>query len=196
MSDRRRLFVLLASAAILSGLGLSGFAFSATHKTAGEWGLSAFAKYVTIPGATRVGSKTCVNCHSDLSSNFSHAFHAQQGLECEDCHGPGSLHVAGNGDVSKIISFSTRSAKEANGVCLSCHVQDEKLRAWMAGPHASNAVRCTDCHQIHAPALRAANTERMSFDTSTRGAFRARLVSPETNVAVRTESETNEACLK
>jgi formate-dependent nitrite reductase cytochrome c552 subunit len=85
-----------------------------------------------------------------VSSSFRHAFHAQQGIECEDCHGAGSLHVAGGGDVTKIVSYKQRSARDANGACLSCHAQDDRIRNWMTGPHASNNVRCTECHQIHA----------------------------------------------
>src|SRR3974377_1326771 len=79
--------------------------------------VESFAKYVEIPGATRVGSDACTSCHThrDLAADFPHAFHAQHAVECEDCHGPGSLHIDGGGDVTKIISFRTRTAEEANG---------------------------------------------------------------------------------
>src|ERR1035437_8812685 len=97
-----------------------------------HYGITSFAKYVQIPGATPVGAETCTTCHSEVAKDFRHAFHAQQGIECEQCHGPGSLHVEGGGDVSKIISFSHRSATDANGVCLSCHAQDAKVRNWIA----------------------------------------------------------------
>jgi len=64
-----------------------------------------YGTYVEIPGASRVGSDTCMGCHADTSKNFQHAFHKQQNVECEDCHGNGSLHVDGGGDVAKIVSF-------------------------------------------------------------------------------------------
>ena len=114
-----------------------------------EYAISSYAKYVQILGATPMGADACATCHADIAKDFRHAFHAQQGVECEQCHGPGSLHVQGGGDVSKIISFRQRSATDSNGVCLSCHARDEKIRNWMAGPHASNKVRCIDCHQTH-----------------------------------------------
>src|SRR5271169_2312494 len=114
-----------------------------------EYTISSFAKYVQIPGATASGSETCTTCHADIAKDYRHAFHAQQGVECEQCHGPGSLHVQGGGDISKIISFSHRSAADANGVCLSCHAKDAKIRNWLTGTHSSNQVRCIDCHQSH-----------------------------------------------
>jgi len=64
-----------------------------------------FSKFVDIPGATAVGADTCTTCHSEVAADFRHAFHAQQGVDCEACHGPGGLHVQGGGDISKIISF-------------------------------------------------------------------------------------------
>ena len=114
-----------------------------------EYAISSYAKYVQIPGATPMGAEACATCHADIAKDFRHAYHAQQGVECEQCHGSGSLHVSGGGDVSKIISFGKRSATDANGVCLSCHARDASIRNWVAGPHASSRVRCTDCHQTH-----------------------------------------------
>jgi predicted CXXCH cytochrome family protein len=155
-----------------------------------------FAKFVDVPGASSVGSETCTTCHGDVSKNFQHAFHKQQGVECEDCHGNGSLHVEGGGDVKKIVSFSKRPVQAANGVCLSCHTRGEKIRHWLGGSHSANHVRCIDCHQIHQAAFEAAKESRISFDQATRGALTAASVSPETNVIVRPVWETNDACLK
>ncbi|HYA64777.1 MAG TPA: cytochrome c3 family protein [Candidatus Sulfotelmatobacter sp.] len=158
--------------------------------------IASFAQYVQIPGAKPVGADTCTGCHKAVAQNFQHAFHAQQGVECEQCHGNGSLHVDGGGDVTKIVAFSKRTPEQANGVCLSCHARGEKTRHWISGSHAANHVRCVDCHQIHHTALRAAKGDRISFDQATRGALTAASVSPETNVIVRPMWETNDACLK
>ena len=102
----------------------------------------------------------------------------------------------GGGDVTKIVAFSKRAPAEANGACLSCHGRDEKARHWISGSHAVNHVRCMDCHQIHAEALKTAKSERIGFDLAARGALVAATVSPETNAVIRSLSETNDACLK
>lgn len=158
--------------------------------------IASFAKYLEIPGAKPVGAENCANCHDAVAKNFGHAFHAQQGVECEDCHGAGSLHVDGGGDVAKIVAFGKRTPDEANGVCLSCHARDEKARHWISGSHAVNHVRCIDCHQIHVTALKAERGKLASFDQSTKGALAVASVSPETNAIIRPMWQTNEACLK
>ncbi|MGO8952261.1 MAG: DmsE family decaheme c-type cytochrome [Rhodomicrobium sp.] len=56
------------------------------------------------PGATLVGSKTCLGCHAPLGELFSHTLmgrlHTQGKLECETCHGPASVHVRSVGCAS------------------------------------------------------------------------------------------------
>ena len=159
-------------------------------------GTGLFAKHLQIPGAKPVGADTCANCHADVAKNFQHAFHSQQGVTCEDCHGNGSLHVDGGGDVSKIISLKNRPAVDANGICLNCHAQDENARHWATGAHAANGVRCIDCHQVHAAAVRSVEAGRANFDTATRDAQSVNLVSPETNIMVQSRTVSNEACLR
>ncbi len=189
---RRSFWVLVFAAALLTAFLYLPLptAIGATQ------GTGLFSKYLQIPGAEPVGSDTCASCHADVAKNFQHAFHAQQGVACENCHGNGSLHVEGGGDVSKIIVLPKRPAAEANGVCLNCHAQDENTRHWAAGVHAANGVRCIDCHQVHAPAVQSAHEARANFDTATQDARNANLVSPETNVLVESRSQMNAACLR
>jgi predicted CXXCH cytochrome family protein len=169
------------------------FPSSATKHS--DYTVSSLAKYVQIPGAKPAGSEVCTTCHEDTAKDFRHALHAQQGVECEQCHGPGSLHVESGGDVSKIISFRQRSAADANGACLSCHITDASVRNWMTGRHASNKVRCTDCHQIHGYA-KSGSKPRVSFDLMTTSAGNAveNLV-PETKQNVQPLWQANDACL-
>ncbi len=193
---RRFLLFLALGAAFGASLLLSSHSSLAQKKTS-YWGIAGFAKYVTIPGAKPVGSEACAACHSDLSNNFRHAFHSQQGLACEDCHGAGSLHVEGGGDVSKIVSYRRRSPSEANGACLSCHAEDEKIRNWIAGKHTSSGVRCTDCHQIHGQQGKGNDSPRMTFDTSSLGRVKAvEDLVPESKVMMEPRWQKNDSCLR
>ena len=104
--------------------------------------------------AQYVGIDVCKTCHEELyQKNFEHTQHFKTTLEdghgCESCHGPGSLHVEGGGDVSKIISFKTLSKNEANGRCLSCHGTKHEQRHFSASSHNNNDVGCIDCHSPH-----------------------------------------------
>jgi DmsE family decaheme c-type cytochrome len=104
--------------------------------------------------AEYVGSDTCTACHEDIYQNhFEKTPHfkttLQDGHGCESCHGPGSEHVAGGGDVSKIVSFSTLSKQEATNRCLTCHGESHAQRHFSVSAHAGNDVGCLDCHSPH-----------------------------------------------
>ncbi|HYL93393.1 MAG TPA: DmsE family decaheme c-type cytochrome, partial [Alphaproteobacteria bacterium] len=155
------------------------------------------ARAVEIPGATRVGGETCTGCHEETANNFRHAFHAQQGIECEDCHGAGSLHAESAGDTKKIMSFKKRTERQANAVCLSCHGQDETIRNWIVGPHEAGRVRCTDCHEVHSKAIQKTAADRVSYDTMSAGrATAVESIVPESKVFLEPKSQGTENCLK
>jgi cbb3-type cytochrome oxidase cytochrome c subunit len=78
---------------------------SAAKQAAQE--MAPFAKYLRIAGAKPVGSETCATCHAEVAKNFQHAYHAQQGVQCEECHGNGSLHVDGGCTASLCISMAS-----------------------------------------------------------------------------------------
>jgi predicted CXXCH cytochrome family protein len=189
--QRSSLVRVLAVAGLTASVCLS---LSAAKQSSHE--LASFAKYLRIQGASPVGSETCATCHAEVAKNFQHAYHAQQGVQCEECHGNGSLHVDGGGDTSKIVSFKNRSATDANGVCLSCHAQDKGTQHWTSGVHAANGIRCIDCHQVHASGAKEAHDREARFDTTTHGAGDAASISPETNAMVQSRTVTNETCLK
>jgi predicted CXXCH cytochrome family protein len=166
-------------------------------KERSKYWAGAYSKFTEIAGAERVGSETCVSCHAEVSKNFRHAFHAQQGVECEDCHGAGSLHVKGNGDVTKIVNFRSRTAEQADGVCLNCHAQNEKVRHWIAGAHATSHVKCIECHLTHTQSAPSLTASHMNFDTMAPGhvTFVKNIV-PESSVRMERRSALNDTCLK
>lgn len=156
-----------------------------------------FTKYVDIAGAKPVGNEQCSTCHEEVSKNYRHALHMQQGVVCEECHGPGSLHVEGGGDTSKIIRPLQRSPEQANGICLSCHADNQSVRNWDSGPHSWHSVRCTDCHDTHGARKEKNELSRMSLDVQNVGqTMQAADYVPETKVMVRPRSETIESCLR
>lgn len=114
-----------------------------------------------VPGdANYVGSATCLDCHDDVGEFYANSPHAvERGLAipgtgiagCEACHGPGSLHVAEDGD--GFIIGPMVLAEQGEGVrvamCTQCH-SDQGL-TWTGGPHAGTDVSCASCHndQVH-----------------------------------------------
>jgi len=100
------------------------------------------------------GSETCKTCHEDVyKQHFENTPHFKTTLKdghgCESCHGPGAEHVAGGGDVSKIISFKNLSRQDSSARCLSCHGESHEQAHYAQSPHANNDVGCLDCHSPH-----------------------------------------------
>ena len=110
----------------------------------------------TVPAhAEFVGADTCATCHEEVAKKFAtnpHTkmalMHGGTGVTCENCHGAGSEHVAGGGDVSKIFNPAKHSTKEVDEKCESCHSGAHPN--FDRSPHAKANVGCISCHSIHA----------------------------------------------
>jgi DmsE family decaheme c-type cytochrome len=105
-------------------------------------------------GATFVGAEACAACHDAQSKGFADNPHSKLALEhggagatCESCHGPGSAHIDGGGDVSKIFNPAKATAKEVDAKCLSCHAGAHPN--FDRSPHAKANVSCVSCHSVH-----------------------------------------------
>ena len=105
-----------------------------------------------------VGSEVCQTCHSEIYSGWEKSPHWKTTLNtkggpshqgCEACHGPGSAHVAGGGDVTKIFIFRDHSTKEINDRCLGCHAGGPQHMNAINSIHTKNDVSCISCHSPH-----------------------------------------------
>lgn len=112
--------------------------------------------------ATYVGTEVCQACHAASFEKFSttvmgkiflhHPRNETEKRACENCHGPGSNHVAAGGGkgVGGMITFrkdSGESAEVQNQACLGCHQRGIQTY-WQASAHASRGLSCVNCHTI------------------------------------------------
>lgn len=165
----RRLLTLFAAipviAAILATQSCSGVGGS-TLGNSGQGNIT--AEFLSLLSdeqrtASNIGSDPCsaAACHgSDPDSNYTHWLdtkHFANGVGCESCHGPGSVHQA-NPDEDNILTFP----KAANPVvCAQCHgpifdqykfSQHDKLvvspveRAVTSPESYGRTYRCIACH--------------------------------------------------
>jgi DmsE family decaheme c-type cytochrome len=162
MSPRSLHFVLVLSLCCLPGLSPRAVGqTSKTYSSDSRWKPNSFSKYLEISGAERLGSEQCRACHEAASKSVHNAIHGFEKLECEDCHGNGSLHIA-SPDNKQIINFREKTAEQANGVCLSCHTGNDELLRWQLGAHRRNNVKCIDCHQVHATQTKPASFQEQN----------------------------------
>lgn len=121
----------------------------------------------TPAGATFVGSDTCATCHDEVSKKFADNPHQKMlqlhgnasGVTCENCHGAGSEHVAGGGDVTKIFNPAKHSAKEVIAKCETCHAETHP--DFDRSPHAKANISCISCHSVHGPSSDSAAKEKL-----------------------------------
>jgi len=119
----------------------------------------------TLPSERKrenVGSEKCRSCHTALYDRWEETVHArwkpsfaaqekekEKKIECESCHGPGSLHLEDFSDRRFIVSFgplSKDSRDEQNALCIRCHDKGD-LYYWNTGGHG-RTLRCVDCHRV------------------------------------------------
>lgn len=115
-----------------------------------------------LEAPTYVGNEVCQGCHAPAFEKFSATVMGKIFLHsprnetekraCENCHGPGSNHVAAGGGkgTGGMITFrkdSGESAEVQNTACLTCHQRGVQTY-WKASPHASRGMSCVSCHTL------------------------------------------------
>ncbi|MDF1562119.1 MAG: DmsE family decaheme c-type cytochrome [Deltaproteobacteria bacterium] len=131
------------------------------------------------PDAQYVGTDRCLEaCHThdarrnDLANSTMGqqpgSAEGEHRVDCESCHGPGSLAIAGL-DHDEVEAAAARGIKipcryetltpikrlpagAQDLMCLNCHSSsaNPNLHDWAASSHATAEVTCTNCHPIHA----------------------------------------------
>lgn len=121
--------------------------------------------------ADYVGNEACLSkchAHDKKRDNFNNSVHGEQidadsGLplvNCESCHGPGSLAVSqlkttSSGeqqcDTETLLPISDLPAQAQSLICLKCHSASSSpnLVFWSNSSHASGEVSCFNCHKLH-----------------------------------------------
>ena len=128
---------------------LDGFLFQSPlsyYSLSGKWDLS--PGYETMEdGFNRPISSGCISCHSgrpqpvmNRPGLFRNPAFLELGIGCENCHGPGQIHVSersrglavkGNFDNS-IVNPARLPARLAEDICMGCH-QDGDARVLQPG---------------------------------------------------------------
>jgi DmsE family decaheme c-type cytochrome len=138
--------------------------------------------------AQYVGTDNCVaKCHKHdkITQDFRHSVHGEQirpddGLplvNCESCHGPGSLAIASleddpdvndrlnkKCDTSTFLDIMNLPPQAQSLICMKCHTAASipMLSHWNASTHALNNVSCFDCHKLHKGPLQKVRREEVS----------------------------------
>lgn len=104
------------------------------------------------------GSAACRTCHPNILADFyrnPHYKSVASGAEspentgCEGCHGPGSEHITGKGDKTKIRAFSQMRTRAVLDNCLRCHAESLGRAQVRRSSHSLAQVACNGCHSMH-----------------------------------------------
>jgi DmsE family decaheme c-type cytochrome len=116
--------------------------------------------------ADYIGDDRCLSkchVHDRLHRDFAASIHGEQLSEsglplvnCESCHGPGSLAVVNAEQTKKcdsetLLPIHSFPAQAQSMLCLKCHAASSTpvLFNWSASSHAMSGVGCFDCHKLH-----------------------------------------------
>jgi predicted CXXCH cytochrome family protein len=115
-----------------------------------------------IPGASYVGNRACLECHTNITRQFLASAHARVHVTdgqmagqtgCESCHGAGSKHVEAGGGRGRYI-FNPGKDPES---CFQCHLQTQsEFHLPQHHPVVEKRMNCVQCHDPHGNDIRKA----------------------------------------
>ncbi len=120
------------------GFVRDGFLFEAPvtwYSQTGVWDVSPGYASDTASRWSRPIEPSCLFCHASQTrwregtlNAYAEPVFTQDGIGCERCHGPGSLHIAGEG---KMVNPAKLAPERRDGVCAQCHLtgQSRVVRA-------------------------------------------------------------------
>ena len=147
---------------VIGGLGLALVVGAALVAPSSAPAQRPAAQIGAPPPPGYVGAETCKGCHEPQFEKFSRTKmgrlflrnprNAQEGLACENCHGPGKAHVDAGGGKGKggLITFAKNDptpVERRNQACLTCHTKGTHL-FWQGSAHEARDVACTGCHKV------------------------------------------------
>jgi len=134
--------------------------------------------------ADYIGNEACLaKCHKHdkIAKDLHESVHGAQisaasGLplvNCESCHGPGSLAVnqlveMADGEkrcaFENLLPLEELPAQAQTLICLKCHsaASTPNLHYWNASTHATSDVSCFDCHSLHKGPQQKVSRQEMS----------------------------------
>lgn len=138
--------------------------------------------------ADYVGTDNCVSkCHKHdkITDFFRRSVHGEQVqadtgqplVNCESCHGPGSLAIANidenkrllgekgeKCDTTKLLDLKLLPPQAQSLICLKCHTaaSTPTLSYWHTSVHALNDLSCYSCHKLHEGPQQKLNHEKMA----------------------------------
>ncbi len=123
---------------------------------------------------------SCISCHTTTAEIVGQELHGlRANVGCQSCHGPGREHVIAQeqGLIGGYVGFTKQSAREEIERCGECHrlpnddgaadpspdnvglvrFQSVGLLQSACFQRSGENLRCSDCHDPHAPVVRAAS---------------------------------------
>jgi len=90
----------------------------------------------------------CFVCHTNLSKQqWLDTSHWHADVTCNSCH---SMHDPESGD--RLLKYDPLKDEQEYDLCLSCHeTMKAQFGAYSHHPVTEDRVKCSDCHDLHAP---------------------------------------------